>query len=165
MNSESDQCKCLAVRTGERRRAHFKSNVSELDVSCAGVQALHASLCVDRAVIHDICAGPLAAHVTEAMTAVHAIVSTPKVRPVPSVAAPTSRRFPCWASRVVEWRAPALVAVALILVVVEYRAAHPTPPRVARIAFGFSAFVGVAFGLNLARRASTLDPIEALRSV
>jgi putative ABC transport system permease protein len=36
-------------------------------------------------------------------------------------------------------------------------------PQTILIAVGFSAFVGIAFGLFPARKASRLDPIEALR--
>ncbi|HMC82154.1 MAG TPA: FtsX-like permease family protein, partial [Candidatus Polarisedimenticolia bacterium] len=36
-------------------------------------------------------------------------------------------------------------------------------PGIVLLSVGFSAFVGIAFGLYPARKASLLDPIEALR--
>jgi putative ABC transport system permease protein len=36
-------------------------------------------------------------------------------------------------------------------------------PGIVILSVGFSAFVGIAFGLYPARKASLLDPIEALR--
>ncbi len=38
-----------------------------------------------------------------------------------------------------------------------------TPLIVILIAVGFSAFVGITFGLYPARKAAALDPIDALR--
>jgi putative ABC transport system permease protein len=45
----------------------------------------------------------------------------------------------------------------------KYGWATQVDPQVAIVAVGFSAFVGIAFGLYPARKASQLDPIEALR--
>ena len=39
----------------------------------------------------------------------------------------------------------------------------PVRPQIILVAVGFSAFVGVGFGLFPARKASRLDPIDALR--
>jgi putative ABC transport system permease protein len=36
-------------------------------------------------------------------------------------------------------------------------------PNVIAVSVGFSAFVGIAFGIYPARKASQLDPIDALR--
>ena len=61
-----------------------------------------------------------------------------------------------------------LVGVSLGLVVARYLAARFDWPLLIRpdiilIAVGFSGAVGVVFGLYPARKASLLDPIEALR--
>ncbi len=45
----------------------------------------------------------------------------------------------------------------------KYGWATQVDPQVAIVAVGFSAFVGIAFGLYPARKASQLDPIDALR--